>query len=110
MEPKRVIWVVLLMAAALFCWLSVPSFRPTPVCRVDTSANSQHKFLLGTTVSGATNSTITGILTDPQFRVVIRALEQRGSPDVLAAPKATTRPGRAINRIDFVKTIVFTNK
>lgn len=38
--------------------------------------------------------TFTGILTDPQFRVVIRALEQRGGVDVLSAPKVTTVSGR----------------
>lgn len=38
--------------------------------------------------------TITGILTDPQFRVVIRALEQRSGADILSAPKVTTLSGR----------------
>jgi len=39
-------------------------------------------------------ATFTGILTDPQFRVVIRALEQRDGTDVLAAPKVITVSGR----------------
>ena len=39
-------------------------------------------------------ATITGILTDPQFRVVIRALEQRSGTDLLAAPRVTTLSGR----------------
>ncbi|HEX7860503.1 MAG TPA: hypothetical protein VF773_09270 [Verrucomicrobiae bacterium] len=39
-------------------------------------------------------ATISGILTDPQFRVVIRALEQREGVDVLSAPKITTISGR----------------
>ena len=38
--------------------------------------------------------TITGILTDPQFRVIIRALEQRQGADVLSAPNVTTLSGR----------------
>lgn len=38
--------------------------------------------------------TITGILTDPQFRVVIRAIEQRSGTDLLSAPKLTTLSGR----------------
>ncbi|MBA4148278.1 MAG: hypothetical protein H0X66_09190 [Verrucomicrobia bacterium] len=38
--------------------------------------------------------TISGILTDPQFRVVIRALEQRSGADVLSAPRVTTLSGR----------------
>ncbi|MGI8965539.1 MAG: hypothetical protein ACR2H1_05550, partial [Limisphaerales bacterium] len=39
-------------------------------------------------------ATITGVLTDPQFRVVIHALEQRGGVDVLSAPSITTLSGR----------------
>jgi general secretion pathway protein D len=39
-------------------------------------------------------ATFTGILTDPQFRVVIRALEQRSGSDLLASPKVTTLSGR----------------
>jgi type II secretory pathway component GspD/PulD (secretin)/tetratricopeptide (TPR) repeat protein len=39
-------------------------------------------------------ATFTGILTDPQFRIVIRALEQRDGTDVLAAPKVITVSGR----------------
>lgn len=39
-------------------------------------------------------ATLTGILTDPQFRIVIRALEQRAGSDILAAPKLTTLSGR----------------
>jgi len=39
-------------------------------------------------------ATFTGILTDPQFRIVLRALEQREGADLLAAPKVTTLSGR----------------
>lgn len=39
-------------------------------------------------------ATVTGILTDPQFRVVIRALEQRQGVDLLSAPKITTMSHR----------------
>jgi general secretion pathway protein D len=38
--------------------------------------------------------TVTGILTDPQFRLVIKALEQRQGVDLLQAPKITTQSGR----------------
>jgi general secretion pathway protein D len=39
-------------------------------------------------------ATYTGILTDPQFRVVIRALDQRQGVDLLSAPKITTLSSR----------------
>jgi Flp pilus assembly secretin CpaC len=41
-----------------------------------------------------TIATITGILTDPNFRVVIHALEQRAGTEQLAEPEATTLSGR----------------
>jgi type II secretory pathway component GspD/PulD (secretin)/tetratricopeptide (TPR) repeat protein len=41
-----------------------------------------------------TLGTITGIMTDPQFRVAIQAIEQRTGSDLLAAPKVTTESGR----------------
>lgn len=41
-----------------------------------------------------TLASFTGILTDPQFRVVIRALDQRKGVDLLASPEVTTVSGR----------------
>lgn len=41
-----------------------------------------------------TVATLTGILTEPQFRVAIRALENRGGVDLLSAPRVTTLSGR----------------
>jgi type II secretory pathway component GspD/PulD (secretin)/tetratricopeptide (TPR) repeat protein len=39
-------------------------------------------------------ATWTGILTDPQFRVVLHALEQKQGVDLISAPKVTTLSGR----------------
>ena len=44
--------------------------------------------------SNAAVPTITGILTDWQFREVVRALEQRGGSDLLNVPEITTLSGR----------------
>jgi general secretion pathway protein D len=49
--------------------------------------------------SGLRNSapalgTVTGILTDPNFRMVIHALEQRSGTEALAEPEVTTTSGR----------------
>ncbi|MBU6400177.1 MAG: hypothetical protein KGS61_07645 [Verrucomicrobia bacterium] len=41
------------------------------------------------------SATVTGILTDPQFRVVIDSLEKRAGVDLLSAPKVTTLSGRS---------------
>jgi type II secretory pathway component GspD/PulD (secretin)/tetratricopeptide (TPR) repeat protein len=43
---------------------------------------------------GAPLFTLTGILTDPQFRVVISALQNRSGTEVLAQPEVTTSSGR----------------
>jgi len=54
-----------------------------------------------------TVATITGILTNPQFRVAISALEQREGVDLLAAPKVTTLSGRQAQIVTAdVRTIV----
>jgi general secretion pathway protein D len=39
-------------------------------------------------------ATVTGILTDPNFRVVLHALEQRTGFETLAEPEVTTTSGR----------------
>jgi len=57
--------------------------------------------------NGPALATITGILTDPQFRVVIRAIEQRDGSDVLAAPKVITVSGRQAQiQVTDIQTII----
>jgi beta-lactamase regulating signal transducer with metallopeptidase domain len=48
-----------------------------------------------------TNSSVnvTGILTDPDFRVVLHALEQRNGYELLAEPEVVTTSGHSVNRI-----------
>jgi type II secretory pathway component GspD/PulD (secretin)/tetratricopeptide (TPR) repeat protein len=51
--------------------------------------------------------TVTGILTDPQFRMVVHAIENRTGADVLAAPEVTTISGRqAEMKATDIQTIV----
>ncbi len=51
--------------------------------------------------------TLTGILTDPQFRVVIKALQQRSGAELLAQPEVTTTSGRqAQMKAAEIKTII----
>jgi general secretion pathway protein D len=51
--------------------------------------------------------TLTGILTDPQFRVVMHALDQRTGTELLAQPEVTTQSGRqAQMKATDVRTIV----
>jgi general secretion pathway protein D len=51
-------------------------------------------------------ATFTGILTDPQFRMVVRAIEQRQGIDLLSAPRVTTLSGRQTQvKVVTVRTI-----
>jgi hypothetical protein len=55
--------------------------------------------------------TLTGILTDPQFRVVLKALEQREGTDVLSSTEVTTISGRQtqMKATDVKSVITFFN-
>jgi len=54
-----------------------------------------------------TLATVTGIMTNPQFRVAINALEQREGVDLLSAPKVMTLSGRQAQIVTAdVRTIV----
>jgi type II secretory pathway component GspD/PulD (secretin)/tetratricopeptide (TPR) repeat protein len=70
--------------------------QPVPVSTPGTvfPAASDNVLTSGLRQSAPAIATITGILTDPQFRVVIRALEQRQGVDLLSAPKITTLSSR----------------
>jgi general secretion pathway protein D len=56
-------------------------------------------------------ATMTGILTDPQFRVVLRALEQRDGADVLAESSVTTLSGRQtqVQTVDLQTIVIGTS-
>jgi general secretion pathway protein D len=62
---------------------------------VPSSANDQN-ITAGLQNSAPALATITGILTDPNFRVVLHALETRGGSETLGEPEATTTSGRQV--------------
>jgi len=62
---------------------------------------------LRNTANAPAVATITGILTDPQFRVVLKALEQREGTELLSAPDVTTVSGRQAQlQVVDIRTIV----
>jgi general secretion pathway protein D len=80
--------------------LATPSYDVTPGLRDATTiqANAIDSLLAGAgfgTVAQSSDQigTIRGILTNPQFQVIIKALSQKQSADVLSAPKVTTISG-----------------
>src|SRR5205823_11246989 len=83
------------------------SFRPSATDNLLTSGLRNNT----ADVSAPAIATFTGILTDPQFRVVLHALEQRDGADLLSAPKVTTLSGRQtqIQVVD-VRSIVVGNQ
>lgn len=61
------------------------------------TANAVDALLLGNPVTGPASGVLAlaGIFTNPQFQVVLRALNQKKGVDVLSAPKVTTKSGSA---------------
>src|SRR5258708_5059694 len=52
-------------------------------------------------------ATLTGILTDPNFRVVLHALEQRAGFETLGEPEVTATSGRQVQmRATTIKTVI----
>jgi type II secretory pathway component GspD/PulD (secretin) len=71
---------------------TAPSFSGAP-----TAANPLGVFPGNPSASGnpsPTPRTLTGILTEPQFRMVLTALQQRGGPEILGQPECTMSSGR----------------
>ncbi|PYI92764.1 MAG: type II and III secretion system protein [Verrucomicrobia bacterium] len=61
------------------------------------SGNAIDSLLLGTTTTQLLSPGIFGfggLLTDPQFQVVVRALNQKKGVDLLSAPRVTTKSGQ----------------
>jgi tetratricopeptide (TPR) repeat protein len=73
------------------------------------SATDQQLFSSGLAAgtAGATTATITGILTNPNFQVVLHALETRSGVEDLGEPSATTMSGRQTQmRATTIRTVV----
>lgn len=62
------------------------------------SANALDALLFGSPAGPAAGVlSLAGIFTNPQFQVVLRALNQKKGVDVLSAPKVTTKSGSSAN-------------
>jgi tetratricopeptide (TPR) repeat protein len=95
--------------------LNVPANSANPLGAFPgaTAANTiadtgQQLFSSGLTPGGgSTTATITGILTNPNFQVVLHALQQRQGFEALAEPEVTTTSGRQTQmRATQVQTII----
>ncbi len=71
------------------------------------TTNPMHSGVVSATISNAGPQSFTGILTDPQFRVLLRALEQRKGFSLLSEGEVTTLSGRQAQiQVVEMKTIV----
>jgi general secretion pathway protein D len=66
----------------------------------------------GSRISSTSFFTSTGILTEPQFGVVIKALQQRSGTELLAQPEVTTTSGRQaqMKAVDVITVVTGINK
>jgi tetratricopeptide (TPR) repeat protein len=72
-----------------------PAFGANSSTLIPASANDQNLTSgLRNPLNAPALATVTGILTDPNFRVVLQALSQRSGTEVLAEPEVVTTSGR----------------
>ena len=71
---------------------------PTPPAPVaNTASDRQLTSGLRNAINATNMASFTGILTDPQFKLVLRALEQRQGVEVLPVPEVTALSGRQVH-------------
>ena len=107
MKPSKEFLGALIVIGVFFGWLAV---RPLPVEPV------RHHSLVhlprsNVDAGGAalpTVTTVTGIVTDPQFKVALRALRQRSGVETLAEPEVVTKSDwNAVNRMYYNERFTF---
>ncbi len=78
--------------------------------RTAISANAVDALLLGNPITGPATGVLAlaGIFTNPQFQVVLRALNQKKGIDVLSAPKVTTKSGSSAT-VEVVREFLYPN-
>jgi type II secretory pathway component GspD/PulD (secretin) len=72
----------------------ITNAKVTPASVGLPGAPSQERSPAGATEGDATPSTITSILTDSQFRLLLRTFESRAGTKILTSPELTTENGR----------------
>ncbi|HTI69304.1 MAG TPA: hypothetical protein VMF06_05035 [Candidatus Limnocylindria bacterium] len=96
--------VISSLPGGVFPGTSVDTLRGSSTTDQTVTSGLRNKGSDGTSIPAI--ATVTGILTDPQFRAVIKALDQRDGVDLLSAPKVTTLSGRQAQiQVSDVRTI-----
>jgi len=95
---KAGLTLVSLLGVLAFTAVAVPMGEgpaPQPTNPVISQASTE----ILASVTNVTVGTVSNILTDPNFRVVVQALEQRSGVEFLKEPEVVTRSGRGVNSI-----------
>jgi hypothetical protein len=111
MKLPRFVWIILLMLAALCCWLSIPP-APVPGIRIVKVSNfSLRRY------QDASTTAVAGVFVNPEFRAALRAIEQRTKVETLDEPEAVVVVGSGfdsgyVNRIysDEKSPLIITNR
>jgi hypothetical protein len=111
MKLPRFIWIILLMLAALCCWLSIPP-APVPGKRIVEVSNISLRSHQDTSAT-----VVKGVFVNPQFLAALHALEQRAKVETLEEPEAVVVVGSGfdsgyVNRIysDEKSPLIITNR
>ena len=84
-----------------------PQYGQIPTQGTDQNVTAGLRNLDGNQTAIPTVATLSGILTDPQFRAVIQALDQRDGVEFLIAPKLVTQSGRQAHiSVNDARTVV----
>ena len=72
------------------------------------TANALDALLLGNPVTGPATGilSLAGVFTNPQFQVILRALNQKKGIDVLSAPKVTAKSG-GLAKVEIVREFLY---
>jgi hypothetical protein len=106
MKLPRFVWIVLLMLAALCCWLTIPPAPIHGIRSVKVSSISLRNF------RDASTAPVTGVYVNPQFLTALHMLEQRANVEALDEPEAVVVVGSGfdagyVNRIYSVEKLTF---
>jgi hypothetical protein len=111
MKLPRFVCIILLMLAALYCWLAIPPALVPEMHIVKVSSISLRSF------QDTSTAAVKGVFVNPEFLTALHALEQRAKVETLDEPEAVVVVGSGfdsgyVNRIysDEKLTFIITNR
>ena len=107
MKPSKGFLSALLATGMIAGWLAVHTV-PVETVRHPAPVHVPRRNVPLDEAASPTVTTVTGVLSNPQFKIALRALRQRGGVDTLAEPEVVTKHDwREVNRMYYDQTITF---